>query len=134
MRFETVHPTGWKSPRGYSNGIVVQGAGRLLFVAGQVAWNDRCELVGAGDFVAQFHRALENVVAVVRAAGGEVRNLVELTIYVVDKRDYLAKQKELGEAYRTVMGKHFPAMALVEVAGLVEDGALVEIQGRAALE
>jgi len=133
MKIEAVNPAGWKDPRGYNNGMLVDGATRLLFVAGQVAWDADQNLVGAGDFVAQFRQALANVVAVVRQAGGEPEHVVELTIYVTDKAAYLASQKELGQAYRDVMGKHFPAMALVQVAGLVEDGALLEIQARAVL-
>jgi enamine deaminase RidA (YjgF/YER057c/UK114 family) len=133
MKIDSVQPAGWKSPRGYSNGMLVDGAARLLFVAGQVAWDANQNLVGPGDFVIQFRQAIENVVAVVRAAGGEPTHVVELTIYVTDKSAYLARQTLVGEAYRDVMGKHFPAMALVQVAGLIEDGALLEIQARAVL-
>ena len=133
MKIESVQPAGWKSPRGYSNAMVVDGAARLCFVAGQVAWDADENLVGAGDFVAQFRQALENVVAVVRTAGGEPAHVVEMTIYVTDKAAYLDRQKELGTVYRDVMGRHYPAMALVQVAGLVEAGALLEIQARAAL-
>ena len=133
MKIDSVQPAGWKSPRGYSNGMVVDGAALLLFVAGQIAWDADQNLVGPGDFVVQFRQALENVVAVVRAAGGEPAHVVELTIYITDKSAYLARQTLVGEAYRAVMGKHFPAMALVQVAGLVVDGALLEIQARAVL-
>ena len=133
MRIETVRPAGWKDPKGYENGVLVDGAARLLFVAGQIAWNADQELVGAGDFVAQFRQALENVVSVVRQAGGAPEHVVDLTIYVTDKDVYAAAARAVGAAYREVMGRHFPAMALVQVAGLLEDGAMVEIQARAAL-
>ena len=133
MKIDSVQPAGWKRPRGYSNGMVVDGAASLLFVAGQVAWDADQNLVGRGDFVVQFRQALENVVTVVRAAGGEPAHVVELTIFVTDKSAYLAGQRLVGEAYRDVMGKHFPAMALVQVAGLIEDGAMLEIQARAVL-
>jgi len=133
MRIERVHPEGWKAPSGYSNGVLVDGAERMLFVAGQVAWNEAQELVGGDDFAAQFRQALANVVAVVRAAGGEPEHLVELTIYVTDKARYLAARGKIGASWRELMGRTYPAMALVEVAGLLEPGALVEIQARAAL-
>ncbi len=133
MRIETVQPEGWKSPKGYANGVLVEGAARLLFVAGQVAWDADQNLVGAGDVIGQFRQALENVVAVVRAAGGAPEHLVELTVYVKDKDAYAGAREPIGAAYREVMGRHYPAMALVQVADLLEEGALVEIQGRAAL-
>ena len=133
MRVDAVHPQGWKPARGYSNGILVEGEVRLLFVAGQVAWDADQRLVGAGDFAAQFRQALANVIAVVKEAGGWPDHVVRLTIYVVDKQAYVAAQKEIGEAYRDLMGKHYPAMALVQVADLLEDGALVEIEATAAL-
>jgi enamine deaminase RidA (YjgF/YER057c/UK114 family) len=133
MQIDMVHPEGWKPPRGYSNGVLVTGAGRLLFVAGQIAWDAEQRLVGRGDFVAQFRQALANVAAVVAAAGGKPEHLVRLTLYVKDKQAYLASGKELGAIYRALLGRHFPAMALVEVADLLEDGALVEIEATAAL-
>ncbi len=133
MRITTVHPDGWTDPKGYANGVVVDGPARLLFVAGQIAWNADQELVGAGDFAAQFAQALANVVAVVRAAGGAPEHLVEVTVFVTDKARYLEAVKPIGAAWREHVGRHYPAMALVEVADLLEDGALVEIQARAAL-
>lgn len=133
MRVETVHPSGWAAPRGYSNGILVEDARCLLFVAGQMAWDADQRLVGAGDFVAQFRQALANVLAVVSEAGGAPEHVVRLTIYVTDKRAYLAEQKRVGEAYRELMGRHYPAMALVQVAELLEEGGLVEIEATAAL-
>ena len=133
MRIEPIQPDGWAPAKGYANGMLVEGHARLLFVAGQIAWDAEQRLVGAGDFAAQFRQALANVVAVVRAAGGEPQHLVRLTMYVVDKRAYESALKEVGAAYRDVVGKHYPAMALVQVADLLEPGALVEIEGTAAL-
>ncbi len=133
MRLDTVHPSGWKKPSGYSNGVLVEGAGRLLFVAGQIAWDADQKLVGGEDIVAQFRQALANVVAVVKEAGGWPDHVVRMTIFVTDKRAYLAGSKKVGEAYREVMGKHYPAMSLVQVADLLEEGALVEIEATAAL-
>lgn len=129
---EAVQPEGWAPPRGYSNGMRLRGATDLVFVAGQVAWDAEQRLVGRGDFGAQFRQALSNVAAVVRAAGCEPRHVARLTIYVTDKRRYLADLRTVGAAYREVFGKHFPAMALVQVADLLEEGAEVEIEATAA--
>ncbi|MEZ5977874.1 MAG: RidA family protein [Planctomycetota bacterium] len=129
---ESVEPRGWKAPRGYSNGVLASG-GALLFVAGQIAWDAEQQLVGRGDFAAQFRQALLNVRTVVEAAGGRSQHLARLTIYVTDKRLYLDSLKDVGAAYRDVLGKHFPAMALVQVADLLEEGALVEIEGTAVV-
>jgi len=101
-------------------------------VAGQIGWDGEGRMV-AGGFVAQFTQALENVLAVVRAAGGAPESLARLVLYVTDKREYRAQQREIGQAYRRLMGKHFPAMALVEVAGLLEDEARIEIEAVALL-
>ncbi len=106
--------------------------GRLLAIAGQIAWDGEQRLVGE-DFALQFGQALSNVVAVVQEAGGGPEDLAQLTLYVVDKAEYVAALKEVGAAYREHMGKHFPTMALVEVSGLLEPGAKVEIQGLAVL-
>lgn len=133
MNLTTVHPEGWAAAKGYANGIAVEGAKRLLFIAGQIAWDAEQRLVGAGDFATQFRQALANVVAVVEAAGGRAEHLTSLTIYVTDKRQYLDSAKSIGASYRELCGKHFPAMALVQVADLLEEGALVEIQGMATL-
>lgn len=130
-QLETVQPAGWAQPRGYSNAIAVVGASKLVFVAGQIAWDAQQKLVGAGDFAAQFEQALANVVACVEAAGGKPSSIARLTIYVTDKRAYLASTKAIGAAYQRLVGKHYPAMALVEVAALLEDGALVEIEATA---
>ena len=128
---EAVQPAGWKRPSGYSNGMVSQG--RVLFVAGQIGWDPADCTFHHADFVGQFDQALHNVVAVVHAAGGEAAHLARLTIFVVDKHQYLAALGAIGAAYRKHLGKHFPAMSLVQVAALVEDRALVEIEATAVI-
>lgn len=128
---EVVHPEGWAPAKGYANGVVA--AGRQLFVGGQIGWTAE-QVFEARDFVGQARQALANVRTVVEAAGGRPDQVVRLTWYVTDKREYLARQREVGEAYRAVMGRHFPAMTMVVVAGLVEDEALVEIEATAVLE
>lgn len=133
MKIENVEPAGWKAPKGYANGVAVTGASKLVFVAGQIAWNADQQLVGGDDMAAQFRQVLENIVAVVKAAGGEPQHIVRMTCYVTDKRRYLAATREIGAHWRAVLGKHFPAMALVEVAGLLEPGALIEIEATAAI-
>jgi enamine deaminase RidA (YjgF/YER057c/UK114 family) len=132
MKFDLVNPESLGRPRGYSNGVVAPAGGRLLFVAGQIAWDEHQRIVG-DDFVAQFERALSNVLAVVREAGGAAGHVARLTIYVTDKREYQARTREVGERWRALMGRHYPAMALVEVAGLLEDGAKVEIEATAVI-
>ena len=126
-----IEPEGWAKPRGYSNGM--RARGEILAIAGQIAWDAQARLVGEGDFVAQFEQALGNVVAIVRAAGGTPEDLVSLTIYVTDRAEYVARLADVGAAYRRVVGKHYPTMALLVVAGLLELGAKVEIQGLAVL-
>jgi enamine deaminase RidA (YjgF/YER057c/UK114 family) len=126
----SLQPDGWTPPRGYANGVAAEG--RMVFVAGQVGWNRRGEFE-SDDFVAQVEQALANVVAVLRAGGGGPEHLVRLTWYVTDKTAYLARRRDIGEAYRRVIGRHFPAMTLVVVAGLLEDRALVEIEATAVL-
>lgn len=133
MKIENVEPPGWAAPKGYANGVVASGASKLLFVAGQVAWDKDQRLVGGDDIAAQFRQVLENIVAVVRAAGGEPAHIVRMTCYVTDKRRYVAATREIGAHWRELLGKHYPAMALVEVAGLLEPGALIEIEATAAL-
>ena len=128
--FEFLQPKNWMSPKGYSNGVAAEG--RQIFIAGQIGWNERCELVG-DDFARQAERALANIVEVLAEAGGEPRHLTRLTWFVTDKAAYVARQKEVGEAYRRVIGRHFPAMSLIVVAGLLEPGAKVEIEGTAVI-
>ena len=117
-------------PRGYSHGVLATG--RWLFVAGQIGWNAAGQMV-SGDFVDQFDQALANVLSVVREAGGTGESIARLTIYVTDKAEYVAAQASIGARYRVRMGKHFPAMTLVEVKALLEDAAKVEIEATAVL-
>ena len=117
-------------PRGYSHGVLASG--RMLFIAGQIGWNAAGQLV-SDDFVAQFDQALANLIAVVREAGGTPESIARLTIYVTDKAEYRAAQASIGARYRVRMGKHYPAMTLVEVKSLLEDAAKVEIEGTAVL-
>ncbi len=130
---EIIQPEGWPRPVGYSNGVVAPAGSRALHVAGQVAWDTEREIVGAGDFAVQFAQALDNVIAVVRAAGGEAAHIASMTVYVTDKRQYLDALAAIGAAWTSRCGKHYPAMALVEVADLLEEGALIEISAVAHL-
>jgi len=127
---ELVQPEGWGPPKGYSNGIIATG--RTLYVAGQVGWNTK-EQFESADFGEQFAKALDNVLAVVKAAGGQPTDVVRLTMYVTDLNAYRASLKAIGRAWKERFGKHFPVMSLVGVAGLVEVGALVEIEATACL-
>jgi enamine deaminase RidA (YjgF/YER057c/UK114 family) len=133
MKIEAVQVDGWAPPRGYANAVAVEGAQKLLFVAGQIAWDKDQRLVGTGDFARQFAQALSNCVALVREAGGRPEHIVRMTVYVTDKRRYLAALKDVGAAWRESMGRHYPAMALVQVADLLEEGAMVEIEATAAI-
>jgi len=126
-----VQPPTLAAPRGYSNGMLYPAGGRVLFVAGQIGW-DRDGTFVEG-LTAQFDLALENLMAVVREAGGGPEHVGRLTLYVIDKHDYLARVKDIGAAYRKHLGKHFPAMSLVQVAALLEDRALVEIEATAVV-
>jgi len=130
---ENVLPEGWPRPSGYSNGVVAPAGSRALHVAGQIAWDTERQLVGAGDFAAQFTQALDNVIAVVRAAGGEPAHIASMTVYVTSKRQYLDALGAVGSTWTSRCGKHYPAMALVEVADLLEEGALVELAAVAHL-
>ncbi|HLL77033.1 MAG TPA: RidA family protein [Pyrinomonadaceae bacterium] len=132
MPLETINPERLGRPRGYSNGVLAPAGGRLLFVAGQIAWDERQRIVSE-DFAQQFGRALANVLAVVAEAGGAPEQIARLTIYVTDKREYQSRTREIGERWRALLGRHYPAMALVEVKGLLEDGAKVEIEATAVL-
>ncbi|HEX8423171.1 MAG TPA: RidA family protein [Pyrinomonadaceae bacterium] len=133
MSFKFINPESLGRPRGYANGVLAPEGGALLFVAGQIAWDERQRIISA-DFVAQFERALSNVLAVVREAGGAPEQIARLCIYVTDKEEYRARQSEIGACWRKLMGRHFPAMALVEVKALLEDDAKVEIEGIAVIK
>jgi enamine deaminase RidA (YjgF/YER057c/UK114 family) len=130
--FEAIDPGTLGRPRGYSHGLLAPAGGRVLLVAGQIGWDGDQRLVGPG-FVEQFERALANVLAVVRQAGGAAEHVGRLTIFVVDRQEYLQALEPVGEAYRRVLGRHYPAMSLVEVAALLEPGARVEIEATAVL-
>ena len=132
MSFKLINPEALGAPSGYSHGVLVEGGGKLLFIAGQIAWDQNQKIV-SDDFVEQFDQALANVVTVVNAAGGESSNIVRVVVYVTNKYEYLAQTKAVGERYRKHMGKHFPAMVLVQVASLLEDGAKVEIEAMAVI-
>ncbi len=125
-----LQPAGWPAPSGYANGVVASGP--MVFVGGQIGWNAE-QAFESDDFVDQVRQALKNVLAVLAEAGAGPEHIVRLTWYVTDKREYAARLKEVGEAYRNVIGRHFPPMTLVEVSGLVEDAAKVEIEATAVL-
>jgi enamine deaminase RidA (YjgF/YER057c/UK114 family) len=129
---KVVQPPGWARPRGYVNGLVAEG--RMLFVGGQIGWDPTSETPRFPDgFAAQFEQALLNVLAVVREAGGAPENIARMTVYVTDKHAYIAAAKDIGAAWRRLLGKHYPAMALVQVSALLEDRAMVEIEATAVL-
>lgn len=132
MTLQFINPESLGAPRGYSNGVLAEAGGRLLFVAGQIGWNRQQSLVSS-DFAEQFDRALQNVITVVTAAGGSAENVARLVMYVVNKNEYNGRLREVGERYRKHMGKHFPAMSLIEVKSLLDEGAKVEIEAIAVL-
>lgn len=125
---KTINP--WGIPKGYSNGILAEG--KLLFIAGQIGW-DKNEKIVSSDLVEQTRQALINIRRILEEAGGKAENLARLTWYVIDKNEYLSNQKDIGKVYREIFGKHYPAMSLLEVKSLLEDGAKVEIEGTAVL-
>ncbi|MFO1167242.1 MAG: RidA family protein [Rhodoblastus sp.] len=127
---KTILPEGWPRPKGYANGIVAEG--KLLFIAGQIGWNEK-EQFESDDFVAQVEQALKNIVAVLHAAGGKPEHIARLTWYVTDKKEYLSRLADVGAAYRRTLGAVFPTMSLVQVVALVEDRAKVEIEATAVL-
>jgi len=127
---QTILPEGWQRPRGYANGMLARG--QILAIAGMIGW-DPSETIVSPDFAPQYRQALANVAAVIEAAGGKPEHLISITIYVTDKREYMDEIKAVGQTWRDLIGRHYPAMALVEVAGLLEPGAKVEIQGLACI-
>lgn len=127
---QILQPPGWVRPNGYSNGIAAEG--RMVFVAGMVGWNRQAQFE-TDSFPGQVRQALSNILAVLAEAGGKPEHICRMTWYVTDKQEYLAYLREVGEAYRAVIGNHFPAMALVEVGALVEDQAKVEIEATAVV-
>jgi enamine deaminase RidA (YjgF/YER057c/UK114 family) len=132
MTFKLINPESLGAPKGYSNGVLAEAGGKLLFVAGQIGWNNKQTIVSK-NFVEQFDRALANVIAVVSEAGGSPHQIARLVVYVTNKTEYLDRRDEVGQAYREHLGKHFPAMVLVEVKSLLDDEAKVEIEAIAVL-
>ena len=128
---QLLNPPHWKEPKGYSNGILAQG--KQIFVGGQIGWN-KDQVFESTDFVGQCEQALFNIVEVLAQANAKPEHLVRLTWYVVDKAVYLQQQQALGQVYRKVIGRHFPAMTMVQVADLIEDQALVEIEATAVID
>ena len=127
---QTLHPSHWKPAIGYANGMAAEG--RMVFTGGIIGWNAQCEFE-TDDFAGQVEQALRNIVEVLAEAGARPEHLVRLTWYVTDKREYLGALKDIGRAYRATIGRHFPAMALVQVVALVEDRAKVEIEATAVI-
>ena len=127
---QILQPPSWAKPRGFANGIAATG--KLVFIAGQVGWTGEAKWE-ARDFAGQFKQTLKNIVEVLAQAGGKPQHIVRLTWYVIDKQEYLASLKDVGAAYRAVMGRHFPTMAVVQVSGLIEPEAKLEIEATAVL-
>ncbi len=130
MDHQLLHPARWKKAVGYANGIAA--AGRTVYVGGQIGWNAE-QVFEEKDLVGQIRQTLENIVAVLAEAGAGPEHVVRMTWYVTDKKDYLANLREIGAAYRSVMGRHFPAMTMVQVVALIEDEAKVEIEATAVI-
>jgi enamine deaminase RidA (YjgF/YER057c/UK114 family) len=127
---QILQPPGWARAKGFSNGIAAKGT--LVFIAGQIGWTGEGKWV-ARDFAGQFRQALENIISVLKEAQGKPEHIVRLTWYVLDKQEYMASLREVGAAYRELMGRHFPTMAVVQVSGLVEPEARLEIEATAVL-
>lgn len=131
MTHKIIQPEGWAPAKGYANGMLTRDG--HLYVGGQIGWNAQQQFE-SHDFIGQMEQALRNILDVVEAAGGRAEHITRLTWYVIDKKEYMARQAEIGASYRKVMGRHFPAMAMVVVSGLVEDDALVEIEATAVID
>lgn len=127
---EILQPAAWVRPIGFANGIAARG--RLVFTGGLIGWNEHCRF-HSDRLTDQVSQALQNVVTVVAEAGGKPEHIVRLTWYITDKREYLAQRHEIGSVYREVMGRHYPAMAVVQVVALIAEGAKVEIEGTAVI-
>lgn len=131
MTNKEIQPAGWAEAKGYSNGVLSEDG--VLFLGGQIGWN-RDQKFESHDFVGQMEQALRNIADIVEAAGGKVADIVRMTWFITDKKEYLARQRDVGAAYRNVLGKHFPAMSVVVVSGLIEDEALIEIEATAVID
>ncbi|WP_299672672.1 RidA family protein [uncultured Roseobacter sp.] len=130
MAHRIINPPDWAPAKGYANGVLTEDG--LLFTGGQIGWTDRQEFE-AHEFVGQMAQALKNIRTIVETAGGTVADITRMTWYITDKKEYLSRQREVGAAYREIFGRHFPAMAVVVVSGLIEDEALVEIEATAVI-
>lgn len=128
MTAKTIHPQDWPPAKGYANGMLAKDG--TLFLGGQIGWTAD-QVFETHDFIGQMEQALKNIVAVVLAAGGQIEDITRLTWFVIDKKEYAKRQREVGEVYRRVLGRHYPAMSMLIVAGLVEDEALLEIEATA---
>lgn len=131
MTHKIIQPEGWAPAKGYANGVLT--ADGTLYVGGQIGWTAQ-QKFESHDFIGQMEQALRNILAVVEAAGGTAEDITRLTWYVTDKKEYMARQREIGAVYRAVLGRHFPAMTMVVVSALVEDEALVEIEATAVIK
>ncbi len=131
MSHKTIQPKGWAPAKGYANGMLTEDG--CLYIGGQIGWTAD-QLFEAHDFIGQMEQALRNIVAIVEAAGGEITDITRLTWFIINKGEYLAKQREIGEVYRRVLGRHFPTMSMLVVAGLIEDDALLEIEATAVIK
>jgi enamine deaminase RidA (YjgF/YER057c/UK114 family) len=130
LRMEFLQPPDWVRPKGYANGVVAQG--RTIYLSGMIGWDGKQQF-HCTDFAGQVQQALRNIVEVLREAGALPTHIVRMTWYVIDKQEYSAASKEIGEVYREIIGRHFPAMTVMQVAGLIEDAARVEIEVTAVL-
>jgi enamine deaminase RidA (YjgF/YER057c/UK114 family) len=130
MTITTIQPNGWAPAKGYANGMLTEDG--ILHIGGQIGWTEN-QIFEAKDFVGQMEQTLNNIAAIVKEAGGTVENITRLTWFIIDKTEYISKQKEVGAAYRHVFGKHFPAMSVVVVKELIEDEAQIEIEATAHL-
>ena len=130
MENKIIHPEGWKTAKGYANGILSNNG--QLFIGGQIGWT-RDQIFEKKTFIGQMEQTLNNIVAIVKAAGGDVKNIVRLTWYIKDKSEYLNNQKLIGEVYQRIIGKHYPAMSMIVVKDLIEDEALLEIEATALI-
>ena len=128
MTSKIIQPLGWAPAKGYANGMLSEDG--VLYVGGQIGWTAE-QVFETRDFIGQMEQALRNILEVVKAAGGTAESITRLTWFVIDKKEYVARQREVGEVYRRVLGRHFPAMSMLIVAGLVEDEALLEIEATA---
>jgi enamine deaminase RidA (YjgF/YER057c/UK114 family) len=128
---KVLSPAGWAAPRGYANGVIASG--RVVALAGQIGWNPATTAFDSDDFVAQVRQALENVVTLLSEAAAEPQHLVRLTWFITDRAAYLSRQREIGVVYREVLGRNFPPMSVVVVAGLIEERAMVEIEATAVI-